>query len=276
MTGYGAERQEGYKCMDSEKKDRNKSRTVYESLMIAFAMYSRIPVPQVEWTAGGMKYALCFFPLLGAVIGVVVAVVCWLARRAAIGGIAYACLGVCLPLLLTGGIHMDGFLDVVDARSSCQTAIRKLEIMKDPHTGAFAVLGCGVYLLLYLAVFSELSEGAFPAVAGIYVLERALSGWSVVSWPKARAEGLASTFAREAQKRAVQISMAAWGIAAVIFLFHTGGWLAGLLTVSVAIVIFIWYHQMALKEFGGITGDLAGYFLQLCELGMLGALALAC
>ena len=164
--------------MDSEKKERKKSRTVYESLMIAFAMYSRIPVSQVEWTAEGMKYALCFFPLIGVVMGGVMVGFDWAAQKVALGKIAYACIGTGLPVLLTGGIHMDGFLDVVDARSSCQPAKRKLEIMKDPHTGAFAILGCSVYLLLYLAAFSELKEKAFPAVAGIYVLERALSGWS--------------------------------------------------------------------------------------------------
>ena len=53
---------------------------------------------------------------------------------------------------------MDGFLDTVDARSSCQDRQRKLEILKDPHTGAFAVIGGGVYLLIYAAVFSTLKE----------------------------------------------------------------------------------------------------------------------
>ena len=281
MTKYSAGRDEIRKSMnsnsmDSEKKERKKSRTVYESLMIAFAMYSRIPVSQVEWTAEGMKYALCFFPLIGVVMGGVMVGFDWAAQKVALGKIAYACIGTGLPVLLTGGIHMDGFLDVVDARSSCQPAKRKLEIMKDPHTGAFAILGCSVYLLLYLAAFSELKEKAFPAVAGIYVLERALSGWSVVSWPKARAEGLVSTFAKGAQTRVVQISMIVWGMAAGFFLFCIGGWLVGLFTVSAAVVIFIWYHRMILREFGGITGDLAGYFLQLCELGMLGALAVVC
>ena len=58
---------------------------------------------------------------------------------------------------------MDGFLDVVDARSSCLPRERKLEILKDPHTGAFAIIGGGVYLILYLAVFSGLKDGGFPA-----------------------------------------------------------------------------------------------------------------
>ncbi|MFR5732714.1 MAG: adenosylcobinamide-GDP ribazoletransferase [Clostridium sp.] len=63
---------------------------------------------------------------------------------------------------------------------------RKLEILKDPHAGAFAIAGCSVYLLLYTAAFSELRLEAFPAIGGIYVMTRALSGLSVLCFPKAR------------------------------------------------------------------------------------------
>ena len=59
-----------------------------------------------------------------------------------------------LPLLVTGGIHLDGFLDVADARSSHQSRARKLEILKDSHVGAFAVIAMGCYLLLYTALWS--------------------------------------------------------------------------------------------------------------------------
>lgn len=261
--------------MGKRKEKGRGNISLYESLVIAFSMYSRIPVPQVEWTDAGMKYALCFFPLTGAVIGAAEVVFFWLAQRIGLGDMARVCIGTALPLLVTGGIHMDGFLDVTDARSSCQPAERKLEIMKDPHAGAFAIWKCGLYLLLYLAVFGELGEEAFPAMAGIYVLERAMSGWSVVSLPKARTDGLASTFSRGAQKQAVQVTMLFWGMAATGYLFWSGGWRAGISAVAVAFLVFLWYCRMARREFGGITGDLAGYFLQLCELGMLGALAVA-
>ena len=56
----------------------------------------------------------------------------------------------------------------------------------------------------------------------------------------------------------------------------TAGILAGCCMTVVALVIFWWYHHMEMKEFGGITGDLAGYFLQLAELGMVAVLAGFC
>lgn len=64
-----------------------------------------------------------------------------------------ALVGAAVPLLVTGGIHMDGFLDTMDAVHSYGDRSRKLEILKDPHLGAFAVISFGVYMMLYLGVF---------------------------------------------------------------------------------------------------------------------------
>lgn len=136
------------------------------SLAIAFSMYSRIPMPQVSWTKERMKYAMCFFPLIGVVIGaltygsVLVLTVLKLDWMAKI-------LPVLVPLIVTGGIHMDGFLDVTDARASHAPVEKKLEILKDPHTGAFAIIGCCVYLLLYVAVFGEMKPVLLGAYGGI-------------------------------------------------------------------------------------------------------------
>lgn len=269
-------------CDKGENKKLHPVSVLWNSLWIAFSMYSRIPVPQVEWREEGMKYALCFFPLVGAVMGAVMAGFCLLAEKMNLSIMAFGCIGTALPLIVTGGIHMDGFLDVADARSSCQTRERKLEILKDPHTGAFAIIKCSVYILLYAGFLCELGADAGEAgvmakrcygAGGIYVLERALSGWSVVSFPKAKKEGLAKAFSTGAHRRAVQICMAGWGSGAAVFLMWTQGLLAGGMMVAAALAVFGWYFHMSGKEFGGITGDLAGYFLQLCELVMFGVMA---
>lgn len=244
-----------------------------ESFVIACSMYSRIPMPQIPWSEGGMKYALCFFPLIGVAIGAVMSGFFWLSWQLSLGETARACLGTAIPLLITGGIHMDGFLDTADARSSFQSREKKLEILKDPHSGAFAVIGCGVYLLLYLAAFSELGQHAFPAGAGIYVLARAVSGWSVVSLPKAKKDGLVSTFSMQAHHRTVQIAMVCYGLAAAVWMIVFAGLWTAFGMLLGALFCALWYCYMSRKEFGGVTGDLAGYFLQICELTMLAVLA---
>lgn len=243
------------------------------SFVIACSMYSRIPMPQVEWTRERMRYVMCFFPLIGVCIGAVFSLFWLSAARLGAGRLFCTLIGVCLPLLITGGIHMDGFLDTVDARSSFGAREKKLEILKDPHTGAFAVMGGGVYLLLYAAALSELSERGGLLFAGTFVLTRALSGLSVVSLPMARKDGLASAFSMAAVKWKVRIMMAVYLLACAAFLLLAGG-LAGLICLLGAGTVYLWYYRMAVREFGGITGDLAGYFLQICELVLLYLLCL--
>ena len=262
----------------SENPVVQKARTLpplLESFVIAFSMYSRIPMPFVEWSGRGMKYTFCFFPLIGVVIGACVSAFAWAAERAGLGVLAFALLGTAIPLLITGGIHMDGFLDVTDARSSFQSRERKLEILKDPHAGAFAIAGCGVFLLLYAAAFSELRGNAFPAIAGIYVMTRAISGLSVLCFPKARKNGLAATFSKGTGSGApaVKIVLTVWLFAGIAFVVLVSGAVTAVVLTVAAASAFLWYHHMAMHEFGGTTGDLAGYFLQTAELLMVAVLA---
>ena len=257
-------------------REKNKTLpSILESFVIAFSMYSRIPMPFIEWSERGMKYAFCFFPLIGAVIGFIMNLYVFAARAAGLGILAFSLLGTAIPLLITGGIHMDGFLDVTDARSSFLSRERKLEILKDPHAGAFAIAGCGVYLLLYAAAFSELGNSAFPAIAGIYVVTRSLSGLSVLCFPKARKDGLAATFAKGTGSGSLVVKavLTGWLLAGILFFLATAGVLPTAIIMAAAALVFFWYHHMALTEFGGTTGDLAGYFLQTAELVMVAALA---
>lgn len=238
------------------------------SMIIAFSMYSKIPMPHVEWTKERMRYAFCFFPLVGAVAGAALYVVCGLMEQGGVSPIFYASVGTVLPLLITGGIHMDGFLDVTDARSSYATREKKLEILKDPHTGAFAIIGFGVYMLLYLAAFSQLDRKGLLLFCITFVFTRALSGLSVITFPKARTDGLAAAFSAQAGRKGTCAVMVLWLLLSGGCFLDAGGAMGAALLAGGGIC-FYWYYKMALKEFGGITGDVAGYFVQCCELVLL-------
>ena len=114
---------------------------IIKSICVAFSMYSKIPMPRVEWNEKNMKYAMCFFPLIGAVIGGLMLLVRFLCGRFGFNTSVYAVVMTALPVLVSGGIHTDGFIDTVDALSSYGDKEKKLEILKDPHTGAFAIIG---------------------------------------------------------------------------------------------------------------------------------------
>ena len=89
-----------------------------DSLLMAFSLYSKIPVPQRQWNEKSMKYCICFLPLVGAVIGAAQYGVFAVLYRLAFGPVLRGAVLAALPVLLTGGIHMDGFLDTCDALHS--------------------------------------------------------------------------------------------------------------------------------------------------------------
>ncbi len=246
---------------------------ILRSMVIAFSIYSKIPVPQFEWKEEDMKYMLCFFPWVGAVIGGCVYLWNYLCEAFGVGRIAYMMTGAAIPLLITGGFHADGFLDTMDAFHSYQPKEKKLDILKDAHIGAFAVIMFAAYGLIYLGAFSEVTDkGLLGIVCCGFFLSRCLSGISVVSFPPARKDGMLYLFAGNSQKRIVR-----WGLylqsAACIGFMLRQSFYGGISVAAAAFLIFAYYYYRSRKELGGITGDTAGYFLLLCEGGMMTAAA---
>ena len=227
-----------------------------KSIGVAISTYSAIPVPQFPWTEENTRYAICCFPVVGIFCGVGLAIWCWFCQWLEVSGVFFGAVAACLPLLITGGIHMDGFMDTVDALASHQDRARKLEILKDSACGAFAVLYCGVYLLLSCALYYEgYAAGWIYAFAPAFVLSRCLSGLCAVTMPNARGAGMLCAFTAGVERKravaALALVLLADG-ALLLFLSPLAGG-AGL----------------AMGEFGGVTGDTSGFFLQVCELAML-------
>ena len=91
---------------------------VLETVAVAFGMYSALPVPRVEWNEKNMRYALLAFPLVGAVLGLAW---CGAAALCAALGLPDVLRGAALcalPVVVTGGIHLDGYADTCDALAS--------------------------------------------------------------------------------------------------------------------------------------------------------------
>nr|WP_319487721.1 adenosylcobinamide-GDP ribazoletransferase [uncultured Caproiciproducens sp.] len=246
------------------------------AFLIAFSMYSAIPMPKAEWSRENMKYTMCFFPLTGGIIGLLLGL--WAAGsvRIPIGSTLFAAVAVLIPVAVSGGIHLDGFCDTVDALSSHQTTERKLEILKDSHTGAFAIIGCVLYLLLDFALWTELkpSRSAILVLAVGFVLSRSLSGLSVVLFRCAKSSGLLASFSDAAAKNRVRVTMIVYLLTCAAVMLCASPWL-GAAALIVCALMFLYYRAMSYRKFGGITGDLAGYFLQLCELFLLMAVVIA-
>lgn len=245
-------------------------------VLAAFGMFSRIPVPAVAWTPAAMRTMLAALPLVGVVQGLIT----WLAGALLCGlGLPLPLLAAALtltPIAVNGGIHLDGLSDTSDALASHVPREKLLQILSDPHIGAFGVLAIACHLLLADALWSSLGTPAnvravLPALPAAYALSRALSGYAVACWPSAKQTGLASGFSRAAAPRLVPILLAAEALGAALTLAVVGG-MGGALAVGGSLAMLAWYRHFALSRFGGVTGDLAGWFLQYAELIMLGCL----
>ncbi len=242
-------------------------KTFLQSVVVAFSMYSKIPMPRIQWTENNMKYCICFFPLIGVVIGLVQNLWYRLAVYAGFGESFRTAVLILLPVVVTGGIHLDGLLDTADALSSYKSQEEKLEILKDSHAGAFAIIIGISYFVLAFGVFSEVTEEQMAAIGLGYVISRSLSGLGLVILKKAKNTGLLRTFSDAAANQRVAAVM-------VIYLAVTTAIMIalkpvyGCISVLLAILVFCGYRGIAYRKFGGITGDLAGWFLQVCELVM--------
>ena len=265
--------------------------SILNSILAAFASYSRIPVPAADWDENKTRWQICFFPLVGAVIGIFWCVAA--AGLTAIGTepVLTGAVLTILPVFLTGGIHMDGFLDTSDAMHSWRSSEEQMRILDDPHIGAFAFIYGSFYLILYFgfsvqlaqilreiflgnAAFAGLlgrSAGTLVPVASCFIISRALSALAVIYFPKSRKNGSLKKAADAADPKAGTVVKVTLAVLFAVFIFSSVLFkMPALPLLPAAAVLFMYrYRSMAMKRFGGISGDLAGWFLVNSELIML-------
>ncbi len=243
---------------------------------IAFSMYSRLPVPsKFEWKEEDMKYAISFFPLTGIVIGAIFYF--WYILSAVLPGrseLADTLIAAVIPVLVTGGIHLDGFMDTSDALSSWKGKGERLQILSDSHIGAFAVIRTLLLAAVYLAALLTLNGRYAEILALGFVYARALSGISVVTFQNAKKEGTLYSFASASRlDRNVNLALLMFeaGASAVLMILLNPR--AGIAAAAAGLLTWLYYRWRSYRDFGGITGDVAGWFLCNAEVIMACALA---
>ncbi|MDR2908743.1 MAG: adenosylcobinamide-GDP ribazoletransferase [Oscillospiraceae bacterium] len=242
---------------------------ILSGLLAAFSLYSVLPLPagRVVWDKEGMRYTLCFFPG----VGVFIFGAQWLWSSAASGAfvspVLFGAVAALLPVLLTGGIHMDGFIDAMDAIGSHAPPSRRLEILADPRVGAFGVMGCGGYFILSAGLWAQVSASPrHMAIASLgFVFSRAMASFSAALIPPAKKEGMMFLLHGSAPTAAVMACSAvfftACGAAAVLL-----DPLCGALTSALCLLYRPLHRRFCLRAFGGNTGDLTGFFILNAEL----------
>jgi len=159
---------------------------------------------------------------------------------------------------LTGGLHLDGLADCCDGLLASVSVERRLEIMKDPHLGAFGVIGLVLILSLKVTILASL----VPTTSFGILLAGSLGRWCILMaglLPLARPSGMGADFAAGFQRPFI-----AWGAIiplALGILLGRRGMLSILVGVGAGALV-LW---LAKSRIGGVTGDVFGMIVEVVE-----------
>jgi adenosylcobinamide-GDP ribazoletransferase len=226
----------------------------------ALTLLTTAPVPS-RWSlpTSNLGKSLPWFPLIGAILGVILSLGFYFLRFVFSTFISSA-LVLALWAALTGALHLEGVADSGDGLLSTAPREKRLEIMRDPHVGAFGLIALCIVLIMKFAAIASLRNTVFLALAPI------IARWAMVlaaAFPLARTEGMAARFSDGLSRRGTLIATlftalcaAALGARGVI------AWVAATLVVLVL-------ARIAQSRVGGMTGDVYGAVGELTEIAVL-------
>jgi len=239
---------------------------ILRASLMALSMFSVVPCPTL-WRDDALPWVIPFFPAVGLILGGLwFGLACWaVSWPIALAAFALAA----LPWVFSGLMHLDGMMDVCDALLSRRERAEMLRILKDPHTGAFAVISLGLLLLgQYSAAWSLAGRGRglWPLIL-VPVWSRILAAGLIQLGTPMPSSGYAKMLHAGAGKPQRGMTLV-FALACAALLWPQGH---VLLSMTCAFGAAAWW---AVRKLGGVNGDIAGFSLTLSELAGLMALAL--
>ena len=234
------------------------------AMLMSFTMFTAVPCPFHTWDDAARPLMTLFLPVVGAFIGglwtLTAFILRWLSAPALVQGIVLCA----FPFLITGGIHMDGFMDVTDAVRSWRDLDERRRILKDPHVGSFAVLFAVLLLLAQFALFASVKETAAPvAMLLIAVVSRTVAGLCVTLLRPMDTSEYAGVYRKGVKKSHVvvfSVVLAATVSLGFVFLGKYG-------FVSVSVILgYLLLLQRGVRSLKGMSGDISGYAMTFAEL----------
>ncbi|MCY4575094.1 MAG: adenosylcobinamide-GDP ribazoletransferase [Chloroflexi bacterium] len=245
-------------------------------LFAAIGFLTIVPMPRVG--EGSLAWSRMWFPVVGLGIGglltgfdYVLREGFWTLTGAGFPSLLLAALLIVFLVVITRGLHLDGFMDTCDGLFGGANPERRLEIMRDPRVGSFAVAGvlC-LYLISFAAIVSLWPPGRFWALLIIPCLSRWAMVVTMSAFPYARSEGgLGSALLQGGTRAQTLIATVIAAVAAVVLAGPTG---VVLLIVAGAVALVV--GQFATSRLGGVTGDVYGAVNELATMAMLVAASL--
>jgi adenosylcobinamide-GDP ribazoletransferase len=241
--------------------------------LAALHFLTTIPVASRRtFTDSELGASLAYYPLVGALVGALLALGAALWGWAFGAGIA-AALTLVTWVLLTGGLHLDGFMDACDGLLSHRSSEERLRIMRDSHVGAWGMLGGVLALLVQFAALAQLFAQPDGRLWGALLLAPVLARWAisaaVAAFPYGRAEGWGQTLHSQARRR--QVVLATLASVAIVAIVQP---LIGLVSWVVVLAAILLVARFALDRLPGLTGDVYGMIAVVCETVVLLVFAL--
>jgi adenosylcobinamide-GDP ribazoletransferase len=237
----------------------------------AVAFLTRVPVGRrVELDASDVARGAILFPLVGALTGAAVGFTA-VALEAIVPALVAAALAVAVEALLTGAIHLDALADTADGLGG-ESRERAVEIMRDPHLGAFGVIALVFDLIVKVAAVAAVleHERAVPFFVAAWAIGRSAPLALAFVLPYARATpGSGRTLTDGAGRLTLVLGLALGiGIAAAVSGTRSPALLAAAATCVVLVAL------TARARFGGVTGDVLGAAVELTTtLALVGVVA---
>jgi len=244
-------------------------KNLINGFIMALSMFTILPVPYKAWKDDAVRHMMKLYPLVGMVVGLINYIVFRLTEYFNLSIILISAITMVIPFVITGMLHLDGFMDVSDALLSRRDKQEKVRILKDPNTGAFSVISLGILFIIDFAATYTLVENKSNIIGIIIIpiISRSLMGLMLLKKEAMKESSLGSYFKKGTGKVDILILY--------IFLIISSGlfMLLGIKFILVPlamIIIAILSVEKSIRELGGMSGDIAGYGLVLSEvLGIL-------
>lgn len=251
-------------------------RNFIKALILAFSFFSRLPMPRIESDKRSISSATLFLPMVGFAIGFCEAVMMYAGYMIKAPVLCLALCFILIPTVFTGGIHLDGLIDTADAKNSYGDMEKRHAILKDPHVGAFGIIRLAMYLMAALAVLIFILENtkmpvetALVLFAMPFVVSRSLLG-VIVFWFKAYEASDGSKgmlwMLKEGQSAPMKYIAVAEAVCALVVVFFWLPTVKAIATVTLQLVLFMYFKYFSMRDFDGVSGDLCGWFLCMSEL----------
>lgn len=244
----------------------------FRACIMCMSMFCAIPCPYQKWDEDARPLITLFLPVVGAWIGGLWTLCAYLINWLALPVMVGAAILCAFPFLITGGMHMDGYLDVTDAVKSWRDIDERRRILKDPNVGSFAVIAAILLVITQFSLFASVKESAnLFTLTLIPIVSRTLAGLCVTILRPLTTSEYAGTYRKGVRKSHVAIFtilLLFVIVAGFVFLGKYG-------FASIAIIIgYLLSLRRAFQSLHGMSGDISGYALTFGEMCGIAVFAL--